>query len=151
MAKLSGEAITTVNQLSIDDNARADTCAKRDFYEVLHAASGTVSHLAHSGCVSVIGKGYGDAKPVGEHLCQRHDAIMTPLQVGGKLDGASIVVAIRRADTHRLDFIYAANLVDNHLKGLYASVHIVLNLIIYLSLHGRGDLDVSARVDNAKH
>ena len=113
MAKLSGEAITTVNQLSIDDNARADTCAKRDFYEVLHAASGTVSHLAHSGRVSVIGKGYGDAKPVGEHLCQRHDAIVTPLQVGGKLDGASIVVAIRRADTHRLDFLYAANLVDN--------------------------------------
>ena len=76
---------------------------------------------------------------------------MAPSQVWRKFYRALVVVTVRCTDTHCLDLINSANLVDDHMKGFYGSLHVVFYLIIALGLNSCSCLDVATAVHNTKH
>ena len=151
MTQLTGKAVVAVKQLTIDDDTRTYARAQGDDDEVLHAASHTIDHLADSGGISVVGECYGDVvQALAEELCQRHDAVVGPRQIGSKLDGAVVEVTVGGADTHRLDLLNAAHLVDNHLQSLDTGIHIVFHLIVATCLDGSSCLDFTTGIYNAE-
>ena len=152
MAQFAGKAVVTVEQLSVDDDTRADARSKGDDDEVLHATGHAVDHLAQGSGVGVVGQRHRDtAEPLAEHLSQRHHTVVSPRQVGGKLDGTVIIVAVGGADAHRLDLVDTAHLLDDGLQGLDTSVDVGLGRLEATGLDGGGCLDVAACVDNTKH
>ena len=145
MTQFASKAITSVNQLSVDDDTRADTCAESNHDEVLHSACHAVNHLAYSSRISVVCKSYGNvAETLGEHLCQWNYAIVSPRKIGGELDSALIEIAVGRSYTHRLYEVQASHLVDDYLQGVNASVNISLNALVALSLYCRCGLDFAS-------
>ena len=141
-----------VEQLAVHHNTRPYARAKCDDDEVLHATCHTIDHFAKSGSVGIVRQCYRNIiQPFAEQLGQRYNAIVCPRQVRGKLNGSVIVVAVRGTNAHSLDFLYAAHLVDDDLKGLYTRVYIVFYFLIAASLNGCSGPDVAAGVDNSKH
>ena len=152
MTKFSGKSVAAIDQLTIDDDTRAHARSQGYDDEVLHTTCYTISHLAHSRSIGVVGQSHGDsAQPVAEHLGQWYDAVMRPCQVWSKLYGSCIVVAIRCTDTHRLDGLNAAHLLDDYLQSLNASIDIVLNLVVALRLYSRRSLDFATCIHDSKH
>ena len=152
MTKLASETVAAVNQLTINYDARTYTSAKSDNDEVLHTTSHTISHLADSGCISVVGKSYWNAELIREHLSQRHYAVATPLKVGSELNSTIIIVAVRSTDTHSLNLIDTTNLVDDNLQSLNRSVYIRLRVVaITLCLDRCSGLDVATAINDAKY
>ena len=68
---------------------------------------------------------------------------MCPCQVRCELNSTIIEVSIRGTDTHGLDLLDTAHLVDNHLKSLHTSINIVLYLVVPLCLDSGGSLDLT--------
>ena len=152
MAQLASETIMAVEQLAVDDDARADARAKCDDDEILHATGYAVDHLAQGRSIGVVGHGHGNvAETLAEHLGQGNDAVVCPRQVRRKLDGAFIVVGIGSADAHGLDFLQSAHLLDDGLQCHDAGVDIVLGLLVATGLDGCRGLDVAACVNDSKH
>ena len=150
MTQLTGKAIATVDELSVDNNARAYACAEGDDDEVLHTTGYTIYHLTDGSSIGIIGQCHGNAQPLFEHLGQRHNAIVAPLKVGSKLDGAAIVVTVGSSDTHGLDLVDAAALLNNRLQGSYTSVYILLGRGIALRLDGCCGLDFATAVNDTE-
>lgn len=62
-----------------------------------------------------------------------------------------IEVAVGCADTHRLDLLDAAHLVDDDVERIDRCVHIILFVVVGLCLDGCRSLDFTTRVDDAEH
>ena len=106
----------TIEQLTVDHDTRAYASTQGDDDEVLHTACHTINHLTNGSGIGIIGQGYGDiVQTLAEQLGEGHHTIMSPRQIGGKLDGAVIIVAVRGTYTHGLDLLDTAHLVDDDL------------------------------------
>lgn len=67
------------------------------------------------------------------------------------LDVTSVIVGIRCTNTHGLDLVDTAHLVDDNLKGIDCCIHISLASLITLGLDGCCGLDVATTVNDTKH
>ena len=152
MTQLTCKSVVTVEQLTVDHDTRAYAGAEGDDDEVLHATGHAIDHLADSGGIGIVGESHGDVvEALAEEFSEGHYTVVSPRQIGGKLDGAVIVIAIGGANAHGLDLIDAANLVDDDLQGLDTCVDIVLDLFIAAGLDSGCSLDVTTGIDNAEH
>ena len=106
MTQFSCEAIASVEQLTVDNNAGAYTCTQGDFYEVVHALCHTIPFLAERSSVGIVGESYWNTELILEELCQRYDSL-APNQVGSVLYRSSIVVGARSSYSHCLDVLHA--------------------------------------------
>ena len=152
MSQLTGKAVVTIHQLSVDDNTRAYTCAERQHDEVLHATGHTVNHLTHSSGIGVVGQSHGQiVETLAEHLSQGHHTVVSPCQVGSELYRTIIIVAVGGADAHGLDLVQTTHLFDDGLQGSHAGVNIVVHLVVALCLDGCSGLDFSTAVNNTEN
>ena len=76
---------------------------------------------------------------------------MGPGQVRSKLDRTGVVVGIRGTDTHGLDLLDAAYLVDDHLQSLHTGIHIILYFVIAARLDGCCCLDLTTGIHDAEN
>ena len=67
------------------------------------------------------------------------------------LNGATVIVGIGRTYAHRLDFLYASYLVDNHLECSDSRLGISFGSGIALGLDGCCSLDVTSAIYNSKY
>ena len=100
MAQFTGKSVRAIDQMTINDNARPDTCSQCYHDKILQAASYTVCHFANSSSIGIVGQRYWYAQSLAEHVSQRHDDIVCPRQIGCILNSTLIIIAIWRADTH---------------------------------------------------
>ena len=150
MSKLTSKAVAAIDELTVDDDTRANTRTQCDHDEVFHATSHAVDHLTDSGGISIVGQSHRNAQTLLEHSGQRHNSIMAPRQVGSKLDGAVIIVAVRCTNTHCLDHVDASHLFDDRLQSSHASVHVVFHFVVALSLDSGSGLDLATTVNNTE-
>ena len=116
VAELAGEAVMSVDDLSVDDDTRTDTGAEGDHDEILHTAGGAVGHLAHSGGVGVVGEADREAAELlGERGGELHGFLGRPCEVGCIGHLAGIIVAVGGADAHATDLAFLAGLLDDGL------------------------------------
>ena len=120
MAKLAGETVVAVDELSVDDDTAADACAEGDHDEVTESAGGAVGHLAEGSCVGVVGDGDGDAELLADHL--REGKGHGPGEVYAVLDHTGVVVGVGRADA------YAEHLADG-VVGFEEAEHLGVKLV----------------------
>ena len=142
----------TIEQLSVDDNARAYTSAEGNDDKVLHAACHTIDHLSDSCCIGIVGQCYRDVvQTLAEELRQGNHTVVSPGQVRSKLNRTLIIVAVRRTDTHCLDFLNAAYLVDNDLQCFNTGIHIVFCLFVITCFDSRSSLDLTTGINDSKY
>ena len=67
------------------------------------------------------------------------------------LDVAGVVICVRRANTHGLDFFNAAHLVDDNLKSIDGCIDIFLTCLITLGFDGSSGLDVATAVNDTEN
>ena len=151
MAKFAGKTVAAIHQLSVDHNARAYTGAQGEHDEILHATRHTIGHLANGCGIGIVGDGHWHTEPLAEHAGQRHDAIVSPRNVGGVFYCTFIIIGIGGSDAHGFDFLHTAHLVDDDLQCLHGGIHIITNGGKALCLDGSGGLDVATAVNNTKN
>ena len=151
MAQLAGKTIMTVKQLSVNHNTRTHTGTQCDNDKILHTASHTVNHLADSSGIGIVGKRYGNAQCIAEQLSQGHYTIVSPRQIRSKLDSAVIIIAIRSTNTHGLDFLDTADLLDDGLQSLNRCGHVIIYIVVATSLDGSSGLDIATGINNTKY
>ena len=152
MAQLTGKAVVTIQKLTVNNNTRANTCTQSDNNEILHSASHTVNHLADSSGIGIIGKSHRNViQTLAEELSKRHYAIVSPRQVGSKLDSTIVIVAVWSTDTHGLYLLDSAHLVYNNLKYFYTGINISLGSSVTTGFDSGSSLNLSTSINNAEY
>src|SRR5574344_247681 len=54
MAKLSCKTVGTIDNLSINNNSAANSCAQCNLYEVLHTLGGSIGHLSNCRSIGIV-------------------------------------------------------------------------------------------------
>ena len=74
VTELTGKAVVTVHNLSVNHDTRANACTQRNLDKVLHTACCTVGHLTHGSGVGIVGNAARYAHAVLNKLGKRHNA-----------------------------------------------------------------------------
>ena len=77
--------------------------------------------------------------------------IVSPRQIRSKLDCAVIIVAVRSTNTHGLDFLDTANLLDDRLQSLDRCGYVIIYITVTTSFDGCGGLDIATGINNTKY
>ena len=151
MTELASKAVATIDDLSVDDNTAAHTCAECNDDEVLHATCCAIGHLTHCCGVGVVGELHGNACCLVEHIGQRNDALVSPRQVGSELDGAVVVVAVGSTDAHALHLVGSANLCQKGLQASHASLYEGFSGLVLLRLDTVLCNDLATSVNDSEY
>ena len=151
MSQFAGESVVSIEQLSIDHDARADACAKRNDNEIVHAPCHTILFLADGGRIGIVRHRHGEiVQAFAEHFSQRHHAVFCPPQISGILDGAGMIVGSRCTDAHGLYFGEATHLLNHGLKRLDASLDELFGRLVVAGFNHCGFQDVCLIVHDAE-
>ena len=149
MAELTGEAVVTVHELTVNDYAAADTGAEGNHDEVFDAACGSVCHFADGSCVGVIGYCHRDAEFFAEELCERHRC--GPRQVHSVLNHSGEVVCIGSPYAYSVDFVFGSDcFYEPHGLGVQL-IDIVGDVSVLAGFDGVAGEDYPTGVDDTEN
>ena len=125
VAEFSGKTIMAVDQFSIHHKAAADSGAERDHGEVFHVFRTSIDHFTDGGCIGIVGDSDRHVVMLAKQVHKRNDAL--PGQVGRMLDGASVVVGIRRTDANAHQFQFIIDVLCQLADGFHEGSDVVFD------------------------
>ena len=149
MTEFAGKSVMTIDNLTIDDNTAADTCAEGNHDEVLHTARSSVGHLTHCSSIGIICKSYRNTvhllfQEVGNRNC----SLVAPFEIDSILDFSGIVVSVRNTHSDTAHLTGNACIRNHFVDSFSEFVDIRIDLVISIGTDNCLGQNLAAHIYN---
>ena len=131
MTQLACKTVVPIDHLAVNHDAAAHARTERNHNEVLHSFGGAVGHLAHCGCVRIVGNGAWQTELLLHHLGKRN---ILPRQVHCAFYSAGVVVAVRYTRSDTAKHIQRADRRDDFHRLIIERLYIDIDVLVVLCL-----------------